>query len=423
MSGAGTKGTIAELDGTRDVPDSARRHAPRLRMDAAEPYAPVAYGVTIFEAAGQSPSSKFAITPRGASVIEYAVWYDWDIEHLYDLEHVWVHLDEDDSVTAVEASCHGKRCDMAVFGGLPEMVGERPVLYLEPGKHAHWADPEMMRTLAGTEIGAMCKPMAGRHGVHTGNMFAAAGAFAPTAADHRLARLKMFGDAFTPHFDFTRTSDEGQGVALVPWDHLAGWIPARVKALMAELPGSVDHVKAVFLDCGDTLVDEGTERKRQGTDIVLEGEFVPGAKAMVASLTEKGYTLVLVADGPRETFENLLKPAGLWEAFAAHVISGDVGATKPDEAMFDAALAAIGLTRADAGSVVMVGNNLARDIKGANILGLQTTFFDWSDRRPRVPAEPDETPEYTIKALSDLPLLLDMIERGLAPHNREVAAE
>ena len=55
---------------------------------------------------------------------------------------------------------------------------------------------------------------------------------------------------------------------------------------------------------------------------------------------------------------------GLWDQFDGHVISEDIGALKPSAKMFDAALLQAGLTRADAHHVVMVGNNLERDIAG-----------------------------------------------------------
>lgn len=174
------------------------------------------------------------------------------------------------------------------------------------------------------------------------------------------------------------------------------------------------RIRAVFLDCGDTLVDEGTEIKRPGTEVVLEAQLLPGAKETVLALRDAGYPLVLVADGPRETFENVLGHHGLWEAFDAYVISGDVGEHKPSQKMFGTALAAAGVAHDERHRVVMVGNNLARDIKGANVAGLISVFFSWSDRRSRVPADAGEQPDYTIGAIDQLPQLLELIELRLA---------
>lgn len=394
----------------------AGRHLPILRLDAREPYRPTRAGYTVFRAPGQSPSSKFFVEPRGAATIEYAIWYDWDIGHLYDLEHVWVHLDAKGEVAAVEASAHGRREPMMLPGGQLPVAGCRPVLFTEPGKHAHWADAATLAAEAGDRLRALCGPLAGIEAVHRGNPFAQGGAYrVPKSAD-RLARLKMQNDRFVPSFSFSASSEDGEGMQPLPWPELAAFIPARVEALMAELPGSVPHVKAVFLDCGDTLVDEGTEIKRPGTEVVLSAELLPGARETVLALRDAGYPLVLVADGPRETFENVLGHHGLWDAFDAHVISGDIGELKPSPKMFDAALLAAGLEGANRRDVVMVGNNLSRDIKGANDCGLTSIFFSWSDRRTRLPAEASEVPDFVITAIDDLPPLLDRIEQTMRFH-------
>lgn len=390
--------------------DLAARHLPILRFDRNEPYYPAFAGHTVFRQPGASPSSKFIVEPIGAAAIEYAIYYDWDIGHLYDLEHVWVHLDADGAVAAVEASAHGRREPMAVHSGLPEMDGPRPVLYAEPGKHAHWADPLAMREGARDLLVAQCGELAGHEGVHRGNPFFAAGRYDVSARDDRLARLKMQADRFTPSFDF---AGAGQAPTLIPWPELAETIPARVNAQLGRLAAEVPHLRAIFLDCGDTLVDEGTEVKLAGSEVVVSGDLVAGARETIAALRARGYSLILVADGPRRTFRNLLGQHDLWDAFDAHVISEDVGALKPSEKMFDAALASAGLTRADARQTVMVGNNLARDIRGANALGITSIFFSWTDRRARLPADAGDTPDFVIGSLNELPALLDRIELTL----------
>lgn len=391
----------------------AGRHLPILRLDAREPYRPTRAGYTVFRAPGQSPSSKFLVEPRGAVTIEYAIWYDWDIGHLYDLEHVWVHLDADGEVVAVEASQHGRREPMLLPGGRLPVAGRRPVLFVEPGKHAHWADAIVLASEVGDRLWALCGPLAGVEAVHRGNPFAQSGAFQVSPLADRLARLKMLNDRFVPSFSFSASSEDGEGLQPMPWPDLAAFIPARVEALMAELPASVPHVTAVFLDCGDTLVDEGSEIKRPGTEVVLSAELLPGASRTLHALRDAGYRLVLVADGPRETFENVLRYHELWDLFEAHVISGDVGETKPSAKMFETALRAVGLEGTNRRNVVMVGNNLSRDIRGANDAGLTSVFFSWSDRRSRVPADATERPDFVISAIDELPPLLDRIEQTM----------
>ena len=385
----------------------ARRHLPLLLLDAAEPYQPVAIGYTIFTAPGQSPSSKFAIEPAGAITIEYAVFYDWDIGHLYDLEHVWVHLDAHGAVIRVEASAHGKREKMDRSNGLPELREGRPVLYAEAGKHAHWALPRQMPPAARERLAMLCGPLAGHEGVHPGNPFAQSGAYQASAKDHRLARLKMMADAFVPTHRYEPADIEPQ---LMAWSDLAAFIPRRITQIMASLPKCVPHFSAIFLDCGDTLIDERTEEKLPGSEVVIRADLIPGAKQMMDDLKAAGHKLILVADGPRQTFVNMLTHHGLWDHFDAHIISEDVGCHKPDARMFDAALAAAGLTRADAGRTVMIGNNLSRDINGANALGINSVFMAWSSLRSHEPADASEMPDYRIGAPSEFMALLDRLE-------------
>ncbi|HEY9010353.1 MAG TPA: HAD family hydrolase [Devosia sp.] len=385
----------------------AARYAPRLMLDRNEPYRPGAFGYTLFRSEAQSPSSKFTVTLAGAFTLEYAIYYDWDIGHLYDLEHVWVHVSDTGAVCRVEASSHGGRKPMDIGRGLPEMRAEQPVIYVEAGKHAHWASPDHMNAADRRELKALCGPLAGMEGVHEGNFFFERGAYGATAEDHRLARLKMRADAFVPSHLYRLSEDVP---LLLPWPELEAMIPQRVRDSLALLRSSQKYLGAVFLDCGDTLVDERTEVKRPGSEVVLSGELIPGAKEMVQALKAAGHTLVLVADGPRETFVNLLTQHGLWNLFDAHVISEDVGVLKPDARMFEAALAAAGLTRTDAWRTVMVGNNLSRDIKGANTLGITSVFMAWSTLRTHQPAEAGEVPDFRIESPKELPALLDQLE-------------
>lgn len=175
----------------------------------------------------------------------------------------------------------------------------------------------------------------------------------------------------------------------------------------------------VFLDSGDTLVDEGTEIKDENK-VTQRARLIPGAARMVRRLKQTGYTIALVADGPRGTFENTLKPPRLWQLFDAYAISGDVGVGKPDPRMFRTALDELEIPEAEYRDVVMVGNNLFRDIKGANDLGLTTVWLDWAPRRSKTPADESEVPDYTIGKPMEL---IEIVERLEAEREQELEAE
>jgi putative hydrolase of the HAD superfamily len=167
---------------------------------------------------------------------------------------------------------------------------------------------------------------------------------------------------------------------------------------------------AVCLDSGDTLVDEGTEVK-DADGVTQRAELIPGAAKLVRTLHAQGYRLALVADGPAGTFLNVLGAYGLYDLFAVHAISAQVGAEKPDPAMFRYALSRLGIGPADYGRTVMVGNNLERDIRGANALGMISVWLDWAPRRSKVPADASEHPAYTIKTPLELLSLIPELER------------
>ena len=113
----------------------AARYAPTLRFDRNEPFFPLAAGYTILRQSGPSPSFRqghqIDLAPEGQPAtrfaIEYAIWWDWDIGHLYELEHVWVYVDERGDVARCEASWHGGQHDMRLEGKLA-VEGRRPVV-------------------------------------------------------------------------------------------------------------------------------------------------------------------------------------------------------------------------------------------------------------------------------------------------------
>ena len=165
----------------------------------------------------------------------------------------------------------------------------------------------------------------------------------------------------------------------------------------------------VLFDCGDTLVDEATEVK-DPRGATLRADLIPGAAEAVRELHRRGYRIGLVADGFTDTFRNVLTQHGLGDLFAAMAISEEVGVMKPDPRMFRAALEAMGVPESDYRRVVMVGNHLGRDIKGANELGLVSVWLRWSPRRSKVPADAGEVPAYAIDTPMELLDLLDRLE-------------
>lgn len=183
--------------------------------------------------------------------------------------------------------------------------------------------------------------------------------------------------------------------------------------LQYDKPGAVQRQLILFLDSGDTIVDESTEI-RDEDGIVVSAELIPGAAAMVKMLRERGFTLALVADGETQSFKNVYRQHGLYDDFEAMIYSENIKALKPSARMFKAALGALGLGEGDCGRVAMVGNNLSRDVKGANALGIASVHLAWTPRYPREPADESERPDYTIGEPLELVALAERLDARLA---------
>ena len=167
----------------------------------------------------------------------------------------------------------------------------------------------------------------------------------------------------------------------------------------------------VFIDSGDTLVEEATEI-RDDRDVVLFAQLHAGCGELLLRLHREGFPLALVADGLAESFENIFRGHGLWELFSARAISSLLPDHKPAAVMFQTAMDELGLTDAHKPRVIMVGNNLARDIVGANRFGITSVLFDWSDRYDMQPKTPQEVPRYTVHTAQELYALICRLERG-----------
>ena len=74
---------------------------------------------------------------------------------------------------------------------------------------------------------------------------------------------------------------------------------------------------------------------------------------------------------------------------------------------------AMGLGEADKGRIIMVGNNVIRDMRGANRFGIRSVLMDWSDRRSFEPQLPEDVPTYRIHTPAELFDLAEKLEGEL----------
>ncbi|WP_435163531.1 HAD family hydrolase [Paenibacillus glycanilyticus] len=173
----------------------------------------------------------------------------------------------------------------------------------------------------------------------------------------------------------------------------------------------------IFLDCGDTIIDEGTEvRDENGT--VIEGKVIPGADEMVRLLAERGYRLAIVADGLAQSFKNLLSVNGLYDYFEVLIYSEQLKVEKPSPRMFRAAMGAMELGEQDKERIIMVGNNLSRDVRGANQEGITSVHLNWTSRYPKTSLDPAERPDYIIEEPLALVELAERLNEQLLSNKR-----
>ena len=162
---------------------------------------------------------------------------------------------------------------------------------------------------------------------------------------------------------------------------------------------------ALLFDLGDVIMQETTEVKDAELN-TLHADLVDGMGNVLRTLKSRGYKLGLVADTRPRTAWNVLHQHNLYDLFDALAISEEVGCEKPDAPIFRAALDALKIAPQDYTRVAMVGNNLARDIRGANALGLISIYFHWNDRYPQT----DDKPTHTARSARELLELIDLIE-------------
>ena len=212
----------------------ALQYAPIIHFDVDETIPLKKVGYTVFREEQRSDSfPKRTVKPEdGGFVIEYALFWDYDIQHMYDLEHIWVYVAADGQVTRAEASFHGKHLTLwepeMLFARLPEETHVHA--FCQPGKHAFLPDGQLFRLIPGWF--ESCNAAAGGD-ILVGGPFA--GAYQPTAEDHaRCAAHIRKTMGFAPTLVF----DEGSILPadlLCTWEELKSWIPHRIDELCREL--------------------------------------------------------------------------------------------------------------------------------------------------------------------------------------------
>ena len=218
--------------------DLALKYAPRIRFDALEPFLPSVIGYTVFRetAPSQSFPREIVITPDVPIVIEYAVWWDWDMGHLYELEHIWVKLDAQGQIVGGDASWHGGFHVMLDENDILPMEDGRLTVHSEPGKHAFAPSIKWLSERREETINS-CGKNAGKMGVHVTPLFEGL-IHDRIPVNNRLVHTYLERQIFEPSYEFTKVFDTEEAV-FVPWDNLFRWIPSRISWWVKELDRTI----------------------------------------------------------------------------------------------------------------------------------------------------------------------------------------
>ena len=121
----------------------------------------------------------------------------------------------------------------------------------------------------------------------------------------------------------------------------------------------------------------------------------PGVEETLRQLHAK-YRLAIVSDGQLAYAIPELHAVGLSGYFDPVLISGQFGYRKPDERLFKAALAAMCMQPSE---VLFVGNDMYRDIHGAQKMGIKTVHFESNQGTQE---KEGTQPDYIIRGFPEL---------------------
>jgi putative hydrolase of the HAD superfamily len=123
----------------------------------------------------------------------------------------------------------------------------------------------------------------------------------------------------------------------------------------------------------------------------------PGSIETLQVLKSSGVRLALLTNGGAALQRKKIDRFGLETFFDCIFIESEFGAGKPDERIFRAALEKLCITAAEAW---MVGDDLERDISGAQKAGIFSIWLDW--RGSGLPESTRIKPDRIIRQISEL---------------------
>ena len=186
------------------------------------------------------------------------------------------------------------------------------------------------------------------------------------------------------------------GLTYIEADH-----PSRMALKMESHAGIISEVEyhEALLDLFGVVKPD--DRKR-GRDVLYEEirdfEFTEGVPETLHRLKDMGFSLGIVTNTFNSTEEKLgwFRRVGIHDIWSSFATSCELGIVKPNPAIYHAALDTLGILPTEAAFI----GHAARELDGANALGMTTIAFNWDGET----VEADYRIEY-FKELIDLAAL------------------
>lgn len=157
--------------------------------------------------------------------------------------------------------------------------------------------------------------------------------------------------------------------------------------------------QAIFREYGLDF-DGAVFEDRFKANLNLSAEPVEGALELLRYLHGRGYILAAASNGPYGQQVRRLGSAGMLDFFDRLFISERIGAVKPSADFFTACFRELAPLRPE--EVMMVGDSLTADIRGARDFGLPTCWFNIHRSRET----PDPVPDFTVERLAEIEKIL-----------------
>ena len=148
-------------------------------------------------------------------------------------------------------------------------------------------------------------------------------------------------------------------------------------------------------------IDGMEARRRYERNLGGSYFYIDGAEALLDELSKK-YDLYLMSNGTAAVQDRRIAASGIAKYFKGLFISEKVGYNKPAIEFFEKCFAEIPDFRKE--ESIIIGDSLSSDIKGGINAGIPTCHYN-----PKGETSDKITPDYTIKALEELPTLLASI--------------